>query len=107
MTIDKALKDIGCPVCHPPYTGKATTYITYQIVGQVGMVYAEGKEQETGVNYSVDIWSSSPFITLMLNVKTALETAGYIVTVDMEYYDSATKVHQVSLSATVEGEVYG
>lgn len=107
MTIDIALANIGCPVCHPPYTGKADTYITYQIVGQVGMVYAEGKEKETGVNYSVDIWTSASFVTLMLATKAALELAGYIVTVEMEYYDKESKRRQISLSATTAGAVYG
>ena len=107
MTIDIALANIGCPVCHPPYTGKADTYITYQIVGQVGVVYAEGKEKETGVNYSVDIWTGASFVTLMLATKAALEAAGYIVTVEMEYYDNEIKRHQISLSATIPGAVYG
>lgn len=107
MTIAEALTNIGCPVCHPPFEGKEKTYITYQLVGQVGTIYAEGKEARTGVNYSVDVWSDAPCIALMLAAKAALEVGGYIAVVDMEHYDNETRRYHLCLSATIAGAVYG
>ena len=44
MMIYEALADIGVPVCHPPYKGAEETYITYQLLGQSGQIYAEGRK---------------------------------------------------------------
>ena len=49
MMIYEALSSLGVPVCHPPYKGAEETYITYQLLGQSGQLYAEGGEAETGV----------------------------------------------------------
>lgn len=107
MTVAQALEGIGCPVCHPPYMGDEDTYITYQILGQENTLYAEGREAETSVSYAVSLYMEAPFVELMLKTKAALEAAGYIVTVEMEYYDKDTKRRQVSLIATIEGAQYG
>ena len=57
MMIYEALADLGVPVCHPPYKGGEETYITYQLLGQSGQIYAEGGEAETGVQYAVSIFA--------------------------------------------------
>ena len=106
-TIIEALKDINYPVVHPPYKGESTTYITYQIIGQSTILYSESREQETTVSYSVDIWTDEPFLGLLLLIKESLENAGYIVTIDMETYDNATKRWHIAMTAIVEGDVYG
>ena len=49
MMIYEALADLGVPVCHPPYKGGEETYITYQLLGQSGQLYAEGGEAETEI----------------------------------------------------------
>ena len=53
MTIAEALND-KYTVCHPPYMGDQRTYVTYQCMGQVAILYADGVEKETGVMYAVD-----------------------------------------------------
>lgn len=107
MTIAEALRDVGYPVCHPPYTGDEETYITYQLLGQESVLYAEGTEAETGVSYAVGIFTEASYVRLMLEVKAALEIAGYVVVVEMEHYDKDTKRRQVSLIASIEGAEYG
>lgn len=107
MTIPQALRDIGCPVCHPPYMGGESTYIIYQLLGQENTLYAEGGERETAVSYAVSLYTEEPYVPLMLAVKGALERAGYIVTVEMEFYDKEAKRRQVSLIASIEGAEYG
>lgn len=102
------LQALGVPVCHPPYLGTERKYVTYQFIGQDGMLYAEGTEQETGVMYAVNIYAERKDVfTLMLDVKAMLEAAGYIVTVDTEIYEETEKLHRIVLTAAREGAVYG
>ena len=107
MMIYEALADLGVPVCHPPYKGAEETYITYQLLGQSGQLYAEGGEAETGVQYAVSIFAGGFASRLLRSVKAALEAAGYIATVDMETYDKETGRTQIALIAETEGAEYG
>lgn len=108
MTIFENLQALGIPVCHPPYLGSERKYVTYQFIGQDGILYAEGVEQETGVMYAVNVYAERKDVfTLMLEVKTALEAADYIVTVDTEIYEETEKLHRIVLLAVREGAVYG
>ena len=107
MMIYEALEGIGVPVCHPPYKGAEETYITYQLLGQSGQLYAEGCEAETAVQYAVSIFAEGFAAGLLTRVKTALERAGYIVSVDTETYDKETERTQIALIAETEGAVYG
>lgn len=107
MMIYEALAGIGVPVCHPPYKGAEETYITYQLLGQTGQIYAEGREAETGAAYAVSIFAEGFAADLFRRTKAAMERAGYIVTVDMESYDKDTGRTQIALVAETEGAVYG
>lgn len=107
MKIYEALANLGVPVCHPPYKGDEGTYITYQLLGQTGQVFAEGKEAETCVQYAVSIYAEGFATSLLLSTKTALENAGYIATVDMETYDKDTGRTQIAIIAECEGAIYG
>ena len=107
MMIYEALSSLGVPVCHPPYKGAEKTYITYQLLGQSGQIYAEGGEAETGVQYAVSIFAEGFAAELLKRVKAALETAGYITTIDMETYDKETGRTQIALIAEKEGAEYG
>lgn len=107
MTIYEALKNLPVPVCHPPYKGAETTYITYQLLGQSGQIYAEGGEAETGVQYAVSIFAEGFAAELLRSAKEALEAAGYIATVEMETYDKETGRTQIAIIAETEGTIYG
>lgn len=108
MTIAEILKEHEIPACHPPYLGAARRYVTYQFIGQDGVLYAEGKEQETGTMYAVNVYAERKDVfALMLEVKSLLESVGYIVTVDTEIYEETEKLHRIVLTAAREGAVYG
>lgn len=107
MMIYEALSSLGVPVCHPPYKGGEETYVTYQLLGQSGQLYAEGGEAETGVQYAVSIFSERFAAELLKRVKAKLEAAGYIATIDMETYDKETGRTQIALIAETEGAAYG
>lgn len=107
MTIQEALKDLGCPVCHPPYRGAERKYVEYMLLGQSGVLYAEGTEQETNVNYMLNVCAfSAEVIALALAAKKSLENAGYIVVMDTEIYEKEAKLHRIIMTARIEGAVY-
>lgn len=107
MTIAKALEPTGIPCCHPPYPGSADVYVTYTMLGQSGMLYAEGKEQETAVTYVVNLYVTGSYVEPLRQVKAALVDAGYIATIETEYYEDAIKKRHVVLTAEIQGDVYG
>ena len=108
MTIVQALSQIGFPVCHPPYGGGARKYLTYQIIGQTGAIYAEGKEAATGTTFGLDLFTDSPpFAQDLAAIKAALEAAGYVTRVEAEQYEDDTGLWHVSLTAVCPGGVYG
>lgn len=49
MSIEDALRPTGLPVSGLPYEGRADTYVTYQLIGQLSTIYAEGREAATAV----------------------------------------------------------
>lgn len=95
------------PAAAVRYDGRSPSYVVWQLLGQLGTIYAEGREAATGVSYAVDCYSPGRSTALLLAVKAALEAGGYIVTVEMEHYDHATDRFQASLTAQIEGAVYG
>ena len=107
MTIFEALAPMGCPVSHPPYYGKEPLYITYQSLGQLGQIYAEGQEAETCTSFAINLYFSKLDPTKIFAVKSLLQQAGYIVTVDGEIYESAEARTRIMMTAEREGEQYG
>lgn len=107
----EALERIGYPVTHPPYIGNAPKYITYNLLGQLGQIYAEGVEAETGVYWAVDYFAAAldglDHQADIRAIKTALEAAGWIVTVQQEIYDAADSRYHVAMTAYAVGELYG
>lgn len=107
MEINKALAPLGIPVCHPPYSGGERTYVTYQLMGQSGTFYAESQEAETGMGYSVDLYTEGDYVAVIHDIKAALEDAGYSCVVDQEIYEQNTGLRHIAMSATTPEEVYG
>lgn len=107
MTIAEALASTGIRCSRPPFPYNDDTYVTYTLLGQSGMLYAEGREQETAVTYVVNLYVSDNFLASMRKVKAALETAGYIVTIDTEYYEDAIKKRHIVMTAEIQGDIYG
>lgn len=107
MTIAQALAGLAIPVCHPPYTGDAPDYVTYQLLGQTAVLYADGMEQETVTSFVVNLYTTGRYTALLLAVKAALQAEGWIVVVDQEFYDDSVGKYRVVMTADREGAVYG
>ena len=111
-TIENALAGLtvegqAIPAAAVRYDGRAPSYVVYTLLGQVGEIYAEAAEAATGVSFAIDCYSPGRSSALMLAVKAALEAAGWIVTVEMEHYDHSVDRFQSSLTASIEGALYG
>ena len=59
MSIRTVLSEVGVPVRRPDYKGNAAQYITYQMLGQTGAIWAESTEAETGTEFMINIWSKT------------------------------------------------
>lgn len=107
-TIQEALENIDYPVCHPPYRGGDTKFVTFQLIGQDTILFAEGKEKETSVSYAVNVYCGSADIMKMtLDVKDALQYAGYIVTIEPETFEKEAGLHRIMMTAKAVGAIYG
>lgn len=107
MTIHEALSHLGLPVCHPPYKGGEEKYICYQNLGQVGQIYAESKEAETGMSWIVELISPAYDSEFIRQSKEALEASGYVVLIDGSAYNDEKSCCQVTLIAEIEGDDIG
>ena len=109
MTISEALKNIGMPAGPPPYRGNAVPYVTWQLIGQVGTIYAEGAEAETGVSFSVDIYDETRegCVAAMLTVKAALAAGGWLAQAETEYWEKDVDRYHIVLTALTVGAEYG
>ena len=72
MSIRTVLSTAGVPVRRPDYKGDDPQYITYQMVGQTGTIYAESTEAETGTAFYINIWSKTDWTALAASVKQIL-----------------------------------
>ena len=98
---------VSVPVKRPDFKGNPDQYITYHLLGNVGTIYAEGVEAETGTRFSVDIWSKIDYVDLLVAVKTALQNARYTCTVLTEYFERDSGYYHVVLESCCVGAHYG
>lgn len=109
MTIEEALAGLSYPVCHPPYRGGEPKYVTFQLLGQFGTLYADDAEAETSVQYMLHLWARDgrELYVMLHEVRAALEAADWIVAVDTQIYDPDSRMHRLVLSASAAGALYG
>ena len=107
MEINKALEPLGIPVCHPPYSGAARTFLTYQYMGQAGNFYAESREAETGASFALDLFTDGEYMQLIRDIKALAEAANYTCVVDQEMYEQDTGLRHIAMTVTAAEEIYG
>lgn len=82
------------------FTGKADTYITYQLVLWQDRDAADDEPQGTEYTYRIDIYSKKDYISLLRQTKRGLQAAGfYGIVVDPEVYESDTGFFHVPMEA--------
>lgn len=107
MGIDIVFAPLGIPVCHPPYSGAARTFLTYQFMGQAGTFYAESVEAETGASFAIDLFTDGEYMQLVRDIKALAATANYTCVVDQEIYEQDTGLRHIAMTATVPEDIYG
>ena len=107
MGIDVIFAPLGIPVCHPPYSGAARTFLTYQYMGQTGNFYAESREAETGASFALDLFTDGEYMQLIRDIKALAEAANYTCVIDQEMYEQDTGLRHIAMTATVAEEIYG
>lgn len=98
---------LDVPVKRPDYKGDALQYVTYQLLGQTGTIYAESTEAETGTEFAVNLWSKTDYTELLLDLKHTLLDARYRASVQAEYFDKDSGYYRVILETACIGESYG
>lgn len=107
MGIDIIFAPLGIPVCHPPYSGAARTFFTYQFMGQAGMLYAESREAETGASFALDLFTDGEYMQLIRDIKALAEAANYTCVVDQEVFEQNTGLRHIAMTLTAPEELYG
>lgn len=107
MSIRTVLSGLNVPVRRPDYKGKDPQYITYQLLGQTGTIYAESTEAETGTAFLVNIWSKTDYTALLASVKMTLLRARYRVLVMSESFEKEDGYYRVILEVACIGANYG
>ena len=108
MSIRTVLESaLDVPVKRPDYKGDAPQYVTYQLLGQTGTIYAESTEAETGTEFVVNIWSKTDYTGLLTALKHTLLDARYRVDVQAEYFDRDSGYYRVVIETACIGENFG
>jgi len=110
MMITDALAPLSVPVCHPPYSGAARKFITYQSMGQTGTIYAEGEEAETASSFALDLYTDGGATendALVKRIKALLWEAGYMCVVNAEIHEKDTGLRHYAMTAETVEELYG
>lgn len=103
-TVDSLLKSTLSALCVNVarlfFRGKASTFITYQLVTSQDNAPADDEMQGTEYTYRVDIYSKKDYIALLRRTKNALKAAGfYAVVIDPEVYEVDTGFYHVPIEA--------
>lgn len=108
MSIKTLLESsLSVPVKRPDYKGDAPQYVTYQMIGQTGTIYAESTEAETGTEFFLNIWSKTDFTGLLADLKRVLLQNHYRVTVMGEYFEKDSGYYRVIVETACIGANYG
>ena len=90
--IVNALKSLGVPVSWQVYSGKVTPYITFFCYNQQGELFADDIELITGFYVQVDVWSKNDYSSLVDQVKSNMEAAGFIRTTAQDLFEFDTLI---------------
>lgn len=104
--INAALKEIGLPHARIIYTGKASTFCTYQLVSEQEEEHAEDGCVIENWLYRVDVFARGSPMEHVLKIKKALKAQGFVgIFLDPEVYEADTGFYHVPIEARYFEEV--
>lgn len=105
--ITAALKELGYPVCHTAYRGKKRKFLVFQSLGQTDQLWAEGREAESGSQWSLDLYTCDTPLTGQLDqIAQALAAADIRCRVDGIMYDAELDLQHAALTAWAVGREF-
>jgi hypothetical protein len=87
-----ALKGLDVPVGFQT-TPIADTYITFFCYLETGELYSDDTQQATGYYIQVDVWSKGNYTSLVEQVKSAMQNAGFSFLSAYDLYESDTATY--------------
>jgi hypothetical protein len=98
MSLEATLAATGLPVSSAPYTGTATSYITYNMVNEDDTAFADAEAVAGERMYSVDYFTKSAWRSAIDTIKAAIKSAGYhIQSVGPEIFETDTKLFHIPI----------
>lgn len=94
--IHTALASLNIPVCHPPYAGTASAFVTYTLINNAHNNWASGAAWEDETVYSVDLFIKGAYESTADSIKSLLRGEGYVVSEGPELYENDTKYRHIS-----------
>lgn len=105
--IKNALEKLDYPVCHAAYRGKERKFLLYEFLGQDVQVFAESREAETSVSWSLDLYTDQVPLTQDLDkIKSLLEGNNIRCRVDAVTHDQNLDLQHAALTAWSVGRVF-
>ncbi|MFV9511807.1 tail completion protein gp17 [Tepidibacillus sp. LV47] len=88
-----ALSSLNIPVSFQTYEGTEQTYITFFCYLETGELYSDDIQQGTAYYVQVDVWSKSNYTSLVEQVKSAMNQAGFSFLSAYDLYENDTKIY--------------
>ena len=100
--VDESLKTLLTTCCantaRLQYTGKASTFITYQMITVSDKFFSDDGNECVEHYYRIDLYSKSNYMTTLAAIKAALKAADwYNVEIDAEVYETDTGYYHVPI----------
>lgn len=91
-----ALEKLGVPVERLKYGGKASSFITYQLVTGRDTFFSDDEEGAQDYTYQVNVYSKKNYFTLLQSLKQQLKQAGfYGITIEAEVFEQDTGYYHI------------
>lgn len=101
MSLNSIIIDVlgptSVPVCFQQYIGEETTYITFFLYNESGLLFADDIEQETAFYAQVDVWSKDDYTDLVDQVKNLLSSNGFARNTAVDLYEEDTKIYHKAM----------
>lgn len=95
--ITAALKTLNIPVSFLHYSGDESTYITFFFYDEINEESSDDEEEIEGYYPQIDLWSNSDCTLLVLQIKAAMKSAGFIFTNKQDLYEKDTGIYHIAL----------
>lgn len=103
ITITKEEKTICIPVAHLKYKGKSKTYITWTIIRNSPVLFANDEDLYSEYKVDIDIYSDGNYLDIEKHIKKLMKTNEFIWSEDSsEMYEEDTELYHKTCTFSKE-----